>query len=107
MGILGNYKFTDKKHPEIAIMAAILGAISLVSQILVILICYQERKQPSANNGMTVLLSLIMAITGLVLAIVAKVKRNTYPLFPIIGMVVCGVSILFTVFIIVAGVSGV
>lgn len=107
MGIISNYKFTNKKHPEIGIMSVILGTISLVSQILVILMCYLKRMEAKSNNGMTVLLALIMAIVGLVLGIISKKKRDTYGLFPLVGIVLNSVSVLATVLIVIAGTNGV
>lgn len=60
------YLFTDKKHSNRAIMAVILGIISLVSLGIVVFLAYLHGGEAKGGYGVTGLLSVIYSMTGLV-----------------------------------------
>lgn len=105
--ILGNYKFTNLKHPEKGIMSVVLGAIALVSMILTIIIPYATRSQVLLRYGLVDVLALIMAVVGEGLGVASHYQRDTYQLFPNVGMVLNGAVIVFAIYIIYAGLYGV
>lgn len=105
--ILGNYKFTNLKHPEKGIMSVILGVIALVSMVLTIFIPYLTRSQVLLRYALVDVIALIMAIIGEGLGVVSHYERDTYQLFPNVGMVLNGGTIIFAIYIIYAGLYGV
>lgn len=105
--ILGNYKFTNLKHPLKGVMASILGLIACVSMLLTILIPYLTRSEVLLRYGLVDVLALVMAIVGEILAIAAHYERDTYQIFPWIGIGINALAIIISIQIIYAGLYGV
>ena len=101
------YIFTDKKNPERGIMSAILGVISAASVCLAIYLTYQNKGVAPAQYGSVILLSLVFAVTGLVLGILSNMQEDIFHIFPVIGIVLNSLTILAGGFILYLGVSGV
>ena len=80
------YKFTKKVHPKRAIMATILGAISLIALFAVIYISFLNNGASIASPGMTGLLITLFSIVGFGLAGVTFFEPERYLLFPILGI---------------------
>ncbi|MBO7386555.1 MAG: hypothetical protein J6U15_02005 [Lachnospiraceae bacterium] len=80
------YKFTKKVHPKRAIMATILGAISLIALFAVIYISFLNNGASVASPGMTGLLITLFSIVGFGLAGVTFFEPERYLLFPILGI---------------------
>lgn len=106
MSIFSSYRFTKKTHPALGIMSFILGIISTVSIILSIYIPYAKRLEVGANFGLTCLLSLLLASTGLTIGVVSIYKKDVYSLFPTFGILFNCISIVACGIIIYLGVYG-
>lgn len=98
------YKFTNKKNPQQGIMASILGTIAMVSVGLAIYLTYLNKGVAPMQYGTVILLSLLFAIVGLVLAIRACMEKDIYRLFPVLGIILNGITILAGGFILYLGV---
>lgn len=106
MSIFSSYRFTKKTHPAIGIMSFILGIISLLGIILAIVIPYVERTEITMSAGLTCLLGLLMAATGLVLGIICIYKKDIYSLFPTFGIGINSIVIALCGYILYLGVYG-
>lgn len=82
------YKFTNRKHPNRAIMGTILGIISLVSLCIVIYLSYANGGNNPGSAGMTGILITLFSLTGLVLGGITVMERDRYPLFPVLAIVI-------------------
>ncbi len=98
-----NYIFTNKKHSEKAIMATILGIISMVSVIIVIYMTYLKNGEATAGYGMTGVLATIFSLIGLLLGLVTIREKENYKLFPILGTILNTVVLLGMAFILYLG----
>ncbi len=98
------YKFTNKKNPQQGIMASILGTIAMVSVGLAIYLTYLNKGVAPMQYGTVILLSLLFAIVGLVLAIRACMEKDIYRLFPVLGIILNSITILAGGFILYLGV---
>lgn len=101
------YIFTDKKNPQRGIMSAILGVISVASVCLAVYLTYQNKGVAPAQYGSVILLSLIFAVTGVVLGILAMLEKDIFRIFPITGIILNSMTIIAGGFILYLGVSGV
>ena len=99
-----NYKFTKKKNPQQGCMASILGAIANTSIALAVYFTYQNKGVAPMQYGTVILLSLLFAIVGFVLAIRACMEKDIYRLFPVLGIILNGITILAGGFILYLGV---
>ncbi len=77
-----NYIFTNKKHSLRAIMATILGIISLLSLAVAVYLTYLHDGAAHAGYGVTGLLATLFSLTGLLLGIVTEREKEYYRLFP-------------------------
>ena len=100
------YIFTDKKNPKRGIMSAILGAISVASVCLAVYLTYQNKGNAPVQYGSVILLSLIFAVAGMVLGILAMLEKDIFRVFPVMGIVLNGLTILAGGFILYLGVVG-
>ena len=101
------YIFTDKKNPQRGIMSAILGAISVASVCLAVYLTYQNKGVAPVQYGSVILLSLIFAVTGIVLGILAMLEKDIFRIFPVAGIILNSMTIIAGGFILYLGVSGV
>lgn len=87
------YKFTRKRHPKRAIMATILGVISLVSFSTVVYISYVNQGVMVASPGMTGVLITLFSVVGFVLSGITIFEKERYLLFPVLGLILNIVSL--------------
>lgn len=80
------YIFTNKRHPEKAIMSTILGIISIASLITVVFLSYRMDGEAPAGYGFTGILATIFSLTGLGLGIASFKEKDRYRLFPVLGI---------------------
>lgn len=78
--------FTNKENPTRGIMSTILGAISIVSIILVIVISFRNGGTISPKYGVSLFLAMIFSVVGVVLGAVAKTEKDKFYLFCYIGI---------------------
>lgn len=81
-----NYIFTNKKNSPRAVMAVILGVISLVSLAAVVFLSYLNGGSALVSYGFTGLLATVYSLTGLLLGIVTIQNRDNYRFFPALGI---------------------
>ena len=79
--------FTDKKHSNRAIMATILGIISLASLGIMVFVSYQNSGNVGMGYGAAALLAAIYSTIGLVLGLAAIQRKEYYRIFPVLGIV--------------------
>ncbi len=94
MGLLGHYKFTNKKHPLSGIMSTILGAIAVISLGLAVYLGFRARGEVAPQYALAVFLGVIMAVIGLGLGIYSRLERDLYYFFPNLGIFLNGGTIL-------------
>ncbi len=82
-----NYIFTNKKHSDKAIMSTILGMISIVSMGIVVYLAYSKGGEAPEGYGFTGLLATIFSIIGLVLGVNTVQEKESYRLFPWLGII--------------------
>ena len=86
MGKRKGYIFTDKRNSNRALMAVILGIISLASLGIVVYASYRSGGMAKTGYGATGLLALIYSLTGLVLGIKTAVKEDYFRIIPVLGI---------------------
>ena len=105
MGLLSKYKFTNKRHPAIAVMAVILALIGIAALVLVIVSTYKNGGVALPRYGMTVILALLMSLVGLILAIVSRTKPDRYYFFSDLGILLNSLLLLCCGGILLLGLS--
>lgn len=96
-----NYKFTNKHHPDQAILSLILGLISLAGIASVIYLSYREMGETHSRYGVTGLLALLFSLAGVVLGILSFRKRDSFRVLCWVGtllnlMLLVGIGFLFS-----------
>ena len=89
------YKFTNKKNPIKGVAAFILGVIALGSLILAIYLTFQNQGVAPLQYAIAVILSIVMAIAGMVCGIMSCLEKDIFKLFPILGVVLNLLSLLY------------
>jgi len=97
-----NYIFTNKKHSNRAIMATILGIISMVFMSIVIFMAYRSAGETTVGYGVIGLLSTIFSMVGLILGVITVRDNSYYRIFPVLGivlnlLVLAGISLILYV----------
>ena len=78
--------FTDKKHSNRAIMATILGIISLASLGAMVFLSYRNAGEVGTGFGAAALLAALYSTVGLVLGLAAIQRKEYYRIFPVLGI---------------------
>lgn len=99
------YIYTNKIHPQSAIMATVLGTISLVSLAIVVYLTFRNAGTAQPGYGMTGFLAAIFSMVGFVLGALSLKIKDCFRVFPILGTILNLVSILCLVFIYRLGVG--
>lgn len=81
------YIFTDKKNPRWGIMSTILGVIAVVSVAAAVYCTYLEKGTAPMQYGMVILLSILYAVTGMVLGVRTLFEKDIFRFFPIMGII--------------------
>lgn len=97
------YIYTNKTHPQPAIMATILGIISFVSMAVVIYLTYLNEGRTQGGYGVTGLLAMIFSLTGFVLGARCLHMKDCYRLFPALGVIINLVVLLVVGFLVYWG----
>lgn len=100
------YIFTNKRQSNRAIMATILGVITILSLIAVTHLSFMQKGNAPISYGLTGLLSMLMSLMGLVLGVITVLEKNYYKLFPALGIILNLVSLIGVGFIVYAGMNG-
>ncbi|MBQ9867588.1 MAG: hypothetical protein IJM34_11270 [Lachnospiraceae bacterium] len=86
MGIFVKYKFTNKRTPMKSLMAVVLALIGIVTIVLSIILAYKNGGEARLSYGAATLLSMVMALAGLILAIISRMEPDRYYFFPDLGI---------------------
>lgn len=81
-----NYIFTNKKNSKRAIMAVVLGVISLASLGIVVFMSGLYGGSAKVSYGFTGLFATAFSLTGLLLGVVTVQNKDYYRLFPVLGI---------------------
>lgn len=98
-----SYKFTDRKHPDAAIMAVILGIVSIVSLCIVVYKSYAAGGVAQPGFGFTGLFALLFAVIGVILGVLTVNEKRNFKLFPVLGIVLNGITFVMLGLIIFVG----
>lgn len=99
------YIFTDKKNPKWGIMSSILGAVAVAAICVAVYFTYQNGGAAPMRYGAVVLLSIIYAVTGMVLGIRSLLEKDIFRLFPVLGIVLNALAVAAGGFILYMGVA--
>ncbi len=97
------YIFTNKNHPLKSIMAVILGILSIVTLVTAVYLSYQQGGISSVRYGAAGLLAVVFMMAGMGLSLYSMTERDTFKLFPILGIVLNTVAICILSLILYAG----
>jgi hypothetical protein len=98
-----SYIFTNKKHDLKGIMAVVLGAISLISLVIVLFKTYENAGEAAYSYGFTGLFALIFSVAGLVLGVLSLREKENFLLYAVLGTLINSVVIAFLCFILYVG----
>ena len=97
------YIFTNKKNSKRAVMAVILGVISLASLGIVVFLSGLSGGSARQSYGFTGLLAAVFSLTGLLLGVVTIQNKDYYKLFPALGLLLNFLSLAAVSLILYAG----
>lgn len=100
-----NYIFTNKKKSSRAVMAVILGIISLASLGIVVFLSYLNGGSALAAYGFAGLLAAFFSLTGLILGVVTIQNKDYYRLFPALGILLNFLALALVILILYLGTS--
>lgn len=81
-----NYKFTNKKHPLKGIMATNLGILSIITLGTAVYLSYQQGGISSARYGAAAFLAVIFMIAGIGLGAYSATEKDSFKVFPVLGI---------------------
>lgn len=80
------YIYTNKTHSPKGIMSAVFGLFAFVTIVLALYFTFRAKGTASPRYGAAGLLSLIFALIGMILGIMARLEEDKYYLFAYIGL---------------------
>jgi uncharacterized membrane protein YfcA len=98
-----NYIFTNRKHSDRAIMSTILGLISNSSLGTVLYLTYRTGGDAKPGYGLTGLFATIFSVIGLILGVLTAREKDTFKLFPVLGILLNLVALGILAFLIQLG----
>ena len=99
------YIFTNKDNAKKGIMSTILGAISVITLILVIYYSFLRKGEVPERYAATMLICVFFSLTGLVLGIIGMFEKEKFHLFPGIGILLNTLALGAIIFIIYSGIT--
>lgn len=101
-----NFMFTNKSQSERGIMSTVLGILSDVSIGLAVFSSFRIGGRASARLGTVILAAMLFSIAGLVFGILSRMEKDKFYFFPDLGILLNGIGVCATGFILYAGVFG-
>lgn len=86
MAIKKDYIFTNKKHPQRAILSTILGTISFVSIIMMLYFTFQEGGIARPRYGFSMLIAVLFLPQAWYSVFSREWSRTNFIFFPIWGL---------------------
>lgn len=81
-----DFIFTVKEHPAKGIMAAILGILANVTLGMAVYLSYRSGGQVTQRHGTAGLLAVLFMAAGLILGILSLTQKDSFKLFPVLGI---------------------
>lgn len=97
------YIFTNKNHPLKGIMAVILGILSIATLVTAVYLSYQQGGISSARYGTAAFLAVIFMMIGMGLSVYSMTEKETFKLFPILGIIINTAAVCILSLILYAG----
>jgi hypothetical protein len=91
--------FTNKKHPAVAYISTILGAISVMSLIYAAFSSFTRQGAVTGRYGFGIALAMLYSLAGLVLALIGLRKEDVLRTFSVIGAVLNVLALLMCGFL--------
>lgn len=98
-------RLTDKKHPREAMIATAMGIVSIVVFGVLCFMSGESRGTSGIEAGIAGVLCFLTSITGFITSWISLHKENIRPLFPTIGVIVNGLTVLFYLLVYIWGTS--
>lgn len=102
-----NYIFTSKSQSYRGIMSTVCGIISIVSAVISVTMSFMARGEASERLGGVGLVSVLFSIVGLILGILSIRERDTFMMFPRLGLALSVLSIIAWTGIVYVGIRGI
>lgn len=80
------YIYTNKSHSPKGVMSTVFGALAFVTIALALYFTFRADGAASQRYAAAGILSLIFALTGMILGIMARMEEDRYYLFAYIGL---------------------
>jgi len=106
MAIKKDYIFTNKKHPQGAVLSTVLGTISIVSIIMMLYFTFRNGGVAQPRYGFSMLVAVLFSVVGLILGIRSRMEPDKFYFFSYLGLAINLVVLLGAGFILFAGVYG-
>ncbi|MCL2051267.1 MAG: DUF6142 family protein [Lachnospiraceae bacterium] len=97
------YIFTNKENALKGIMSSILGAIAIITLVIVLYLSYLESGQIPDRYAVAMLIAALLNIIGLVLGLVSYFEKEKFRFFPVLGLILNMISICIIGFIMETG----
>lgn len=98
-------RLTDKRHPREAMIASVIGIVSIVVFGVLCFMSGESRGTSGIEAGAVGILCVVASITGFIVSWVSLHKENIRPTFPTIGVIVNGLTVLFYLLVYIWGTS--
>ena len=92
-----SYKFTEKKHSKMAMIAFGLAVVTLLIYFVFVYLSYRSAGQLSAYYGAFGFLAMLVAIVSMILSIAALKEEDSFMFFPYMAMAASVISSLMWV----------
>jgi len=89
-----SYKFTEKTHSKKAIVSVGLSAVSELIYLIFVFLSYKGAGRLSAYFGGFGVLAMIISVAALIMAITTLKEEDSFPLYPMVAMIMSVVATL-------------
>ena len=103
MALKKGYIFTNKDHPKKGIMSFILGILSIVTFVTAVYLSYLRGGASSERYGAAGILATVFMLVGLCLCISSFMEKDSFKLFPVLGLIFNVIAFLILSLILYAG----
>ena len=80
------FVFTDNRHPSSGIMSAVLGLLAVSSVAAAVVMTEKAGGISPSRYAVAVVLAFIYGVSGLILGIYARTRKNIFTFFPNAGI---------------------
>ena len=97
------YMFTDNRHPEKGIMSAVLGLISVAALSASVFFTFRDGGLASMRYAAAAFVAAIFSVVGLILGIASRFERDIFKFFPVTGIILNSLAVIFVITLLVLG----